>query len=73
LEEQSGRKLVFTIPATRARNAQISTDEIVAEIRFASLHANVHNHFNSDRHLTDRQTYKGNRSAAMAEWQTLMA
>ena len=41
--------------------------------KFASVHANVHNHFNSDRHLTDRQTYKVNRSAALAEWQGLMA
>ena len=41
--------------------------------RFASLHANIHNHFNSQRHLVDRQTYKTARSAALAEWQTLMA
>ncbi|WP_432199849.1 IS6 family transposase [Erythrobacter sp. W53] len=41
--------------------------------KFASVHANVHNHFNSDRHLTDRLTYKTNRSAALAEWQNLMA
>lgn len=24
----------------------------------ASVHANVHNHFDLDRHLSDRQTYK---------------
>jgi len=41
--------------------------------KFASVHANVYNHFNSDRHLTDRQTFKANRSAAFAEWQKLMA
>ena len=41
--------------------------------KFASVHANVHNHFSSDRHLTDRQTYKATRSAALAEWQSLMA
>ena len=41
--------------------------------KFASLHANVHNHFNQERHLVDRQTYKARRSAAMAEWQNLMA
>lgn len=41
--------------------------------KFASVHANVHNHFNSDRHLIDRQTYKANRSAALTEWQNLMA
>ena len=41
--------------------------------KFASVHANVHNHFNLDRHLMDRQTYKARRSAALAEWQNLMA
>lgn len=40
---------------------------------FASVQANVHNHFNLERHPIDRQTYKIRRSAALAEWQTLMA
>ena len=40
--------------------------------KFASVHANVHNHFNSERHLVDRQTYKLRRLAALAEWQLLM-
>lgn len=39
----------------------------------ASVHVNVHNHFSSDRHLSDRQNYKTNRSAALAGWQNLMA
>lgn len=41
--------------------------------KFASVHAKVDNHFKSERHLTDRQTYKTSRSAALAEWQILMA
>ncbi|MEM9310063.1 MAG: DDE-type integrase/transposase/recombinase [Pseudomonadota bacterium] len=41
--------------------------------KFASVQANVHNHSSSDRHLTDRQTYKTKRSAALAEWRSLMA
>lgn len=41
--------------------------------KFASVHANVHNHFSLERHLVDRQTYKARRSAALAEWQSLMA
>jgi putative transposase len=36
--------------------------------KLASVHANVHNHFNLERHLIDRQTYKERRSAALAEW-----
>ena len=39
----------------------------------ASIQANVHNHFNQECHRVDRQTYKERRSAALAEWQSLMA
>jgi putative transposase len=39
--------------------------------KFASVHANVHNHFNQERHLVDRKTFKERRSAALAEWQDL--
>jgi putative transposase len=41
--------------------------------KFASVHASFHNHFAQERHLVDRQTYKLRRSAALAEWQNLMA
>ena len=41
--------------------------------KFAAVHANVHNHFNQERHLVDRQTYKYRRSAALSEWLSLMA
>ena len=41
--------------------------------KFASVHGSVYNHFNQERHLVDRQTYKLCRSAALAEWQNLMA
>jgi putative transposase len=41
--------------------------------KFASVHANVHNHFNSERHLVDRSTFKQRRSAALAEWQPLFS
>ena len=41
--------------------------------KFASVHANVHNHFALERHLVDRITYKERRSAALAEWQALAA
>ena len=37
--------------------------------KFASVHANVHNHFNQEGHLVGRETYKTRRSAALAEWQ----
>jgi putative transposase len=40
--------------------------------KFASVHASLHNPFNSERHLVDRQTFKLRRSAALAEWQSLV-
>ena len=41
--------------------------------KFSSVHASVHNHFNQDRHLISRTDYKDRRSAALAEWKSLMA
>ena len=40
--------------------------------KFSSVHAQVHNHFNQERHLIDRQTYKQRRSATLAEWQMVV-
>lgn len=39
--------------------------------KFASVHASISNHFNQERHLVDRETFKARRSAALAEWQSL--
>jgi putative transposase len=41
--------------------------------KFSSVHAQVHNHFNQERHLIIRQVYKQRRSAALAEWRVLAA
>jgi putative transposase len=41
--------------------------------KFASVHASLHNHFNQERHLVDRQTYRERRSVALAEWQSLVS
>jgi putative transposase len=40
---------------------------------FASSHASIHNHFNLDRHLDNREIFKKNRSSALAEWRQLAA
>ena len=39
--------------------------------KFSSVHAQVHNHFNQERHLVTRQVYKQRRTAALAEWRAL--
>jgi putative transposase len=41
--------------------------------KFSSVHAQVHNHFNHERHLIPRQVYKQRRSATLAEWRALTA
>ncbi len=61
------------LPYRRKEQAMLRFRQMKSLQKFASVHANVHNHFNSDRHLIDRQTYKANRSAALTEWQNLMA
>ena len=60
------------LPFRRRERAMLRFRQMKSLQKFASVHANVHNHFNQDRHLIDRQTYKANRSAALAEWQNLM-
>ena len=41
--------------------------------KFGAVHAQVHNHFDQERHLVTRQVYKQRRSAALAEWRALVA
>ena len=41
--------------------------------KFASIHSSVHNHFNQERHLYNRENFKLNRSAALEEWRQLAA
>src|ERR1017187_338505 len=60
------------LPFRRRERAMLRFRQMKSLQKFASVHANLHNHFNSERHLVDRQTYKLRRSAALAEWQSLM-
>jgi len=39
--------------------------------KFVSIHSSVHNHFNHDRHLNHRKTFKADRATALAEWRQL--
>ncbi len=41
--------------------------------KFVAIHSSIHNHFNKERHLYNRQTFKLNRIAALAEWRQLAA
>ena len=61
------------LPFRRRERAMLRFRQMKSLQKFASIHANVHNHFNQKRHFVDRQTYKARRSAALAEWQSLMS
>ena len=60
------------LPFRRRERAMLRFRKMKTLQKFASVHASLHNHFNSERHLVDRQTFKLRRSAALAEWQLLM-
>lgn len=54
----------------RREHAMLRFQRMKSLQKFLSVNANVHNHVNLERHLVDRQTIKGRRSAALAEWQS---
>ncbi len=66
LGQQSRGEHPSAFSTTRARDAEMPTTEDPAEVAF--VHADVHNHFNAERHLVDRPTFKQRRAAALAEW-----
>ncbi len=41
--------------------------------KFASVHASIYNHFNHQRHLNRRDTFKQARATALDEWRQLAA
>ncbi len=59
------------LPFRRRERAMIRFRRMKTLQKFSSVHASFHNLFSQDRHLTSRQTYKQNRSAALAEWKSL--
>ena len=41
--------------------------------KFTSIHSSIHNHFNLERHLYNRQAFKLKRSIALSEWRQTCA
>jgi putative transposase len=60
-------------PFRRREGAMARFRDIKTLQKFTSAHASIHNHFNHDRHLNRRSTFKANHSAALAEWRELVA
>lgn len=60
-------------PFKREERAMLKFRQMKTLQKFSSVHAALHDHFNQDRYLISRETYKAQRSAALDEWKTLAA
>ena len=60
-------------PFRRREGAMARFRDVKTLQKFAATHASVHNHFNQERHLYNREDFKLNRAAALAEWRQLAA
>ena len=60
-------------PFRRREGAMARFRDIKTLQKFAAAHTSIHNHFNQERHLISRETFKQNRAAALAEWRLLAA
>nr|WP_293951435.1 DDE-type integrase/transposase/recombinase [Sneathiella sp.] len=59
------------LPFRRREQAMLQFRRLRSLQKFVSIHASFHNHFNHERHLNNRETFKLQRNAALAEWQQL--
>ena len=58
-------------PFRRREGAMARFRDIKTLQKFASIHASIYNHFNHQRHLKRRDTFKQARATALAEWRQL--
>ena len=61
------------LPFRRREYAMLKFRRMRSLQKFVSVHSSVFNHFNKERHLNSRVTYKVQRKAALVEWQQLCA
>ena len=61
------------LPFRRRERAMLRFRRMRTLQKFASVHASVHNHFPTERHLQNRDHYMLTRAAAHAEWRDLLA
>jgi putative transposase len=60
-------------PFRRRERAMAQFRSAKALQKFTAIHASIHNHFNQERHLNNREKFKHKRTAAIAEWRQLAA
>jgi len=61
------------LPFRRRERAMLRFRRMRSLQKFVAVHSSVHNHFNLERHLNDRNWFKENREIALAEWRQLAA
>ena len=61
------------LPFRRRERAMIRFRRMRSLQKFVSVHASIHNHFNQDRSLSQRDHFKANRTAALNEWRGICA
>jgi len=61
------------LPFRRRERAMARFRRMKTLQKFCSVHASLHNHFSQERHLVSREIYRQRRSAALAEWRSIMA
>jgi putative transposase len=60
-------------PFRRRERAMLRFRQMRSLQKFAAVHGSIHNHFNQERHLSSRPTFKERRAAALTEWRQLCA
>lgn len=61
------------LPFRRRERAMLRFRRMKSLQKFAAVHANLHNHFDTERYLVDRETFKRRRAAALTEWWVIAA
>ena len=61
------------LPFRRREYAMLRFRHMRSLQKFVSIHSSIFNHFNKERHLNSRDTYKVQREAALVEWRQLCA
>jgi len=60
------------LPFRRREYAMHHFRKLVTLEKFVAIHSQIYNHFNGERHLNNRQTYKTFRSEAVSDWHSFM-
>ena len=61
------------LPFRRRERAMLRFRRMRSLQKFVAVHSSVHNHFNLERHINNRNWFKESRQIALAEWRQLAA